>query len=229
MKNVSRGEQSFLNLPKIGAKLYNRLTGIEALRDQTKEIAIFLSQTQTTGKILDIGTGPGRLLKDLHLLNSELKLYGLDISISMISQAKSNLKDIGANLQQGNIRTTPYSSNFFDVVTCTGSFYLWDSPIESLNEIHRILKSGSYAYLFETYKDYDENDFLKALKENLKNESFFSKKLSPRFLKRQLNMTYSLSEFEELFKESKFSQNFAIYKIKLSNLPIWIRIELYKN
>jgi 2-polyprenyl-3-methyl-5-hydroxy-6-metoxy-1,4-benzoquinol methylase len=52
-----------------------------------KEIAQDLTSRLSAGRLLDVGTGPGRLLQAIHNLNYTIELYDLDISASMIKQA----------------------------------------------------------------------------------------------------------------------------------------------
>ncbi|MBD3227449.1 MAG: hypothetical protein GF329_04600 [Candidatus Lokiarchaeota archaeon] len=63
----------------------------------------------------------------------------------------------------------------------------------------------------------------------MENESFLRRKFGPRFLKKQLKMTYKVDEFVEIIKQSRFADNFKIEKITLSNLSIWLRIVLLKK
>jgi len=111
--------------------------------------------------------GPGRLLLEIHRLSPNLELYGLDVSASMVERARKNLHGIRVDLRQGTIRHTAYESNFFAIVACVGSFYLWDHPEESADEIFRILKEGQSAYLFEVYRDLNQDEFHRALQHSL--------------------------------------------------------------
>lgn len=222
----SRGEDGFTNLPPFGARLYNSLTRTRAIEIQVKEIAQELVSRIDHGRLLDIGTGPGRLLLEIHSLNRNIELFGLDISEAMVQQAAQNLAGIKADLRQGNIRQTDYDSNFFDLVTCTGSFYLWDQPEDCLEEIHRILKVGQAAFLFETYRDYDDDEFRKALRTNLQKETLFRRLLTPLFLKKQLKMTYRIDQVAEIVGHTSFAKSYMLEKIILAGLPIWLRIKL---
>jgi ubiquinone/menaquinone biosynthesis C-methylase UbiE len=224
-----RGENSFIRLPTFGAKIYNKIMRVGPIQTQISQIAQDLLNIIHSGILLDIGTGHGRLLKELHSLNPNINLYGLDISKSMIKIAKINLADIEVKLSEGSIYKAPYENKFFDLITSTGSFYLWNHPKESINEIYRILKPDCTAMLYETYKNYDPLKFKEALKQNLKSESLFRKKLLPRFLKKQLRMTYSIEEVEQIIKSTLFANSFEIDKITLASLPIWIRIRLKKR
>ncbi|MFX1407407.1 MAG: class I SAM-dependent methyltransferase [Promethearchaeota archaeon] len=225
----NRGEKSFTSLPKFAAKLYDNMMQLEPMQIQRRQIAELLLQQINEGALLDIGTGHGRLLIEINKLNPKIELYGLDISEKMIALAKSNLKNIKVDLKQGNITNTNYKSNYFDLITCTGSLYLWNAPIDALNEIHRILKPKKTAILFESHKAYDKSNLKKEIKKNLSNEGFFNRKFVPYFLNKQLKMTYDINELKSILNKSLFENKFSINKITLANLPIWLKIELSKE
>jgi ubiquinone/menaquinone biosynthesis C-methylase UbiE len=224
----NRGEDDFANFPRFAAKMYRKMTQSQALTTQIHEIAQDLVSRIDQGRLLDVGTGPGRLLAEVHLLNPAIELYGLDISDGMVALAEKNLAGTGADLRVGNIRETPYDSDFFDLVTCTGSFYLWNCPKKSLNEIYRILKPGQAAYMFESHRDYDPGELKELIKENLKGEGFLKRKLMPKLMQKQLRMTYSVAEVQEIVGQTNFAGSYTIEKISLARLHIWQRIELRK-
>ena len=224
-----RGENSFIKLPRFAARLYDKMMQLEPMKVQRIQIAEELLAYITEGKLLDVGTGHGRLLKEINEINSKIQLFGIDISEKMITLAKTNLKEIPATLQQENIISTQFKNNYFNLITCTGSFYLWNSPIEALNQIHRILKPEKYAVLFESHKEYDEIELIEGIRSNLQNESFFNRKMVPSFLKKQLKMTYPIDTLKDIINKSLFTTNYSIKKIILANLPIWLKIELKKK
>jgi ubiquinone/menaquinone biosynthesis C-methylase UbiE len=224
----SRGESQFVNFPRFAAGLYSGLSQTRSLEQQYQEIAVcFLDQIKN-GRLLDVGTGPGRLLLEIHKLNPELQLYGLDVSQAMIELAKKNLADLNADLKLANICATGYDSDSFDAVVCTGSFYLWDEPEKGLNEIYRILKPGHGAHLFETRRDYDHNAYRSALKSNLKQERLTMRWFGPFFLAQALRMAYHTSEVAEIVKRTSFSGKCRIENISLVGLPFWMHIRLTK-
>lgn len=226
----ARGEQQYINLPLLGARLYNNLTSIKGVNKGFEEIAVFLNNQLDKGNILDIGTGPGRLLSEIRKKNQSFSLYGLDISKSMIKVAKQNLQNVNdVELRVGNIVETTYQSNFFDSIMSIGSFYNWEKPIEGLNEIYRILKTGQTAFIFETTKDYDKKLLKARLKLNLKGYNYLRKLLSKCFLGKQLKMTYTDKEFDEILKQTKFKYSYKIERIELGNLPIYVRLDLLKE
>lgn len=216
-------------MPDFAARLYDNLTSVKGIEKSFEEIADFISTRLKEGKLLDAGTGPGRLLVEISRKNPGLDLFGLDISESMLAVARKNIRSIKKiHLKIGNITKTDYPDDFFDCIVSTGSFYNWDNPVEALNEIYRIMKSGCTAFIFDTHKDYDKKLLKSRLAENLRDSSFFRKKISSFFFRKQLSMTYPLSEYDAILKQTKFSNGYTLQEIGLGNLPVYVRLELRK-
>lgn len=226
---TNRGEQSFVNLPAFAARLYDSLMQSGATKMQYQEIARDLVTRIESGRLLDIGTGPGHLLREVHKLDPEIELYGLDISSAMVERAGRNLSGIKVDLQCGSIRATNYQTGHIDLVTCSGSFYLWDKPTDCLNEIHRILKPGKAAHLYETHREMDKQLLWKNMRMNLKGENLIRKVLAPRFLIKQIGMMYSRNEIASIIEKTAFAGNYEIEGITIVNLPIWVRLRLEKS
>jgi ubiquinone/menaquinone biosynthesis C-methylase UbiE len=226
----TRGEKQYINMPSFAARLYDNLTSVRGVNKTFEDISEYITSFLKQGRLLDIGTGPGRLLLEINKKIPKLDLFGLDISSSMLDIAKHNLKSIESiDLRVGNIVQTDYTDNFFDCIVSSGSFYNWDRPVDGLNEIYRILQSGKTAFIFESNKDYDKALLNSRLRENLKGYNFIRIKLSKYFLRKQLRMTYSISEFDRILKQTKFVNNYKINQIELGNLPIYVRLELIKE
>jgi ubiquinone/menaquinone biosynthesis C-methylase UbiE len=91
----------------------------------------------------------------------------------MLDIARQNLRGIkNIDLRVGNNAMTDYQDNFFDCIISSGSFYNWDRPVDGLNEVYRILKSGKTAYIVETYKNHDKALLNFRLIYNLKGYSY---------------------------------------------------------
>jgi ubiquinone/menaquinone biosynthesis C-methylase UbiE len=225
----SRGESQFLNFPRFAAGLYSRLTGTRSLQQQYREIAAILMKTVRDGRLLDVGTGPGWLLLEIHKQNTGLQLYGLDISQAMVELARQNLAGVTSNLELANVCATRHAENCFDTVVCSGSFYLWDQPEQGLDEIHRILKPGCSAHLFETNQDYDRKAYKAGLKANLKKEVLAMRLFGPFLLAKALSMAYRPAEVESIVGRTHFAGNCRIENVALVGLPTWMHIQLTKG
>lgn len=225
----TRGEVQFSKLPRFAASLYSRLTRTPSLEQQYREIAALLSGQVNSGRLLDVGTGPGSLLLELHRLNPDLQLYGLDISRAMIDLARKNLAGVAADLRLANVCATGYEGDFFDTVICTGSFYLWDRPDEGLEEIYRILKPSHSAHLFEARRDYDRQAYKVALNANLKREGLAMRLFGPLLLAKALRMGYIADEVAEIVGRTRFAGGCRIENLSLVGLPVWMHIQLSKG
>jgi ubiquinone/menaquinone biosynthesis C-methylase UbiE len=197
-----------------------------------------IDRAPSEGRILDIGTGPGFILKELHDLNPNLIPYGLDISESIVQIARSNLKELGIvpRVFHGDIQDAPFKDNFFDIVTCSNSLSYWPDPAIGLNEIYRILKSSGKAILFEPYKEFDFDRIEDAIEGTLKHASPVRRELVKIFHKFALNWgyllglkLYSAKDYEDHAKQSNFKDNFTVEKISIINTPLFIRFTLTKR
>lgn len=110
-----------------------------------------------TGVLLDVGTGPGRLLLKIHERAPGMQLSGIDLSPHMLSRARHNIEKKGLSekisLKPGSAESIPYPENSFDIVVSTASIHHWKNPDACLNEIHRVLKRGGRALLYDLVSD----------------------------------------------------------------------------
>jgi len=109
------------------------------------------------GSLLDVGTGPGWLLVKLHHLSPELRLTGLDVSGSMVARARKNMANAGLSevieIKEGNADCLPFADSLFDTVVSTGTLHHWKKPTAGLNEVHRVLKEGGLALMYDLVSD----------------------------------------------------------------------------
>lgn len=101
---------------------------------------------KTKGKILDVACGKGLLLKAIAEKNSNLRLYGSDISSYAISVAKKNVVGAGFSVDDGE--KLSLKSNYFDYVSCLGGLEYYQSPVNGASEIARVLKKDGTAVIF---------------------------------------------------------------------------------
>ena len=225
---MSRGQENFVKLPALAAGFYDGFVCMDVFKRQNEDIAHDLLSGLTEGVLLDIGCGPGWLLKEVHTLNPHIELFGLDISAAMCARAGKNLAGIPVDLQCSDIRATNYADDHFDVITCCGSFFMWDNPAECFEEIYRILKPGRKAMLFDPHSDVDEQQVKSSMKKSLQDETTLRRWLITYSLTHQLNMTYSQDEVEAILQQTSFADSFTVEPTSLASIPIWLRIKLRK-
>jgi ubiquinone/menaquinone biosynthesis C-methylase UbiE len=83
----------------------------------------------------------------------ELELVGVDISPAMVATAQENIKRAGyaaaIDLRVAAAEALPFPDESFNAVVSTGSLHHWKPPLAALNEVHRVLKAGGYALVYD--------------------------------------------------------------------------------
>ncbi|MFQ6035091.1 MAG: class I SAM-dependent methyltransferase, partial [Sedimentisphaerales bacterium] len=75
------------HIPGPIAALYEKVA-TPGLREFYQQVAIEVTSLLSSGKVLDVGTGPGHLLVEIARCNPHLELVGLDMSKKMLKIAK---------------------------------------------------------------------------------------------------------------------------------------------
>ena len=140
-------------IPWPGTILYNAVSRTSIFQKHYQLVADDLAHYCRSGRVLDIGTGPGWLLLALQRSLPEVDAIGVDISASMVSLATRNLARVGCR-RPGEVRRAgadalPFPDDSMDAVVSTGSLHHWKDPVAGLNEAHRVLKPDRYALLYD--------------------------------------------------------------------------------
>jgi ubiquinone/menaquinone biosynthesis C-methylase UbiE len=105
------------------------------------------------GTILDLGTGPGYLPVEIAKKSPKLNVIGVDLSRKLIEIARSNASKAGLadrlTFQCGNAGRLEFTDSSFDMVISTGMLHSLQEPVAVLQEIHRVLKAGREAWIFD--------------------------------------------------------------------------------
>ncbi len=92
------------------------------------------------GRVLDVGTGTGRMLQ--LLADRADRAVGLDASHSMLSVARANLERLGVQgweLRQGDVHSPPLERASFDLVVIHQVLHYLDDPARALAEAGRLV------------------------------------------------------------------------------------------
>ena len=200
------------------AKVYDRINNIISLGKHKKWKKDFVTKSNMNGKILDIATGTGdiiRLIKEKYPVS---ECYGLDPSQNMLKIAKEKSQNI--NFLKGYAENIPFENKMFDYVTISFGIRNTKSIEKSLEEIHRVLKDNKYLYIMEFSRN--ENPIMKLIT-NIYLFLFiplvgllFGKFKEYFYLSSSINKFYTPKEFNELLSKN----NFKVLEIKSFNLGI---------
>lgn len=125
-------------------------TATETVNSLETELRRVPAKRRTLWKALEIGCGPGRLLRPMSRHFAEI--HGVDVSDEMIALAKEKLRDIPNAFPQvcDGARLTAFADNSIDFVYSYAVFQHIPSREvvqEYLREVQRVLKPGGFARL----------------------------------------------------------------------------------
>ena len=124
------------------------------LIDLYKEIADLVIKHLKSGKILEIGPGPGYLSIEIGKLG-DFQITGLDISETMIEIARRNAQEAGADIvfKLGDASNMAFKDNTFDFIVSSGSLHNWKKPVKVFDEVYRVLKTNGEALIGDLRKN----------------------------------------------------------------------------
>lgn len=119
-------------------------------RVATERNAVMHCKIQPNESVLELGFGPGFGIQYAAQLvkNGDGKVYGIDFSPAMMTEAMNLLKEeISSNKVQltlGDVADLPYRDDSIDKVFHCNCYYFWDDQQKVLNNINRILRPGGF-------------------------------------------------------------------------------------
>ena len=109
--------------------------------------------TAPGGKVLEVGSGPGRLAVKLAEREPDMRVTGLDIAPEMVERAEALATSSGvadrACFVVGDVASLPFPEASFDALVSTFSLHHWPDPSRGLAEIHRVLRPGGVAMIYD--------------------------------------------------------------------------------
>ena len=105
-------------------------------------VSSFLAAGITSGRVLEIGPGPGYVGLEWLKACPEGTLTALEISPEMIRLARQNAAEYGMSgrvvYTEGNALNMPFAEGSFDAVFSNGSLHEWENPARVFSEIARV-------------------------------------------------------------------------------------------
>jgi ubiquinone/menaquinone biosynthesis C-methylase UbiE len=114
-------------------------------------IAIELLQLEPTDRVLELGFGHGRTIRNIVERVPAGHVAGVDFSATMLRLASSVNRDVIAQgrveLQQGDSASLAYPDQAFDKLLAVHTIYFWEDPAAHLRECRRVLRPGGLLVL----------------------------------------------------------------------------------
>ncbi|MCC8246450.1 class I SAM-dependent methyltransferase [Saccharothrix luteola] len=101
------------------------------------------------GVVLDVGTGPGRLLHAIAARRADLVLGGVDLSADMVDIARAGAPSSRITFQVADVASLPYSDDSVDVVVSTLSMHEWPDRRRAVAELGRVLRPGGALLVYD--------------------------------------------------------------------------------
>jgi len=204
-------------IPMPGAIIYNAIPA-KLLREPEKRIALEVINKIESGYLIDLGSGTGYLSIEIAKRAPKLKVYGIDLSKTMVKIAKKHAKNIkNARFIFCNAAELPFEDNSIDFIISTGSLHHWKRPVKVLNECYRVLKNGNEAWIYDGCPDIPE--------EVVKKYGSFRRWILRRILALH---GFSRQEYETKIKsvleQTKFRDSY-----KMEPKDFWVRIVTKKH
>ncbi|WBC07475.1 class I SAM-dependent methyltransferase [Micromonospora sp. WMMA1947] len=135
----------------MNAETYDRLSGrmLAGLYDRVARDVCEVA----TGPVLDVGTGPARLLRTVASRRSDLRLTGVDVSPQMVAAARERVTEADltdrVTVDVADATALPYPDGSFAVVVSTLSMHHWPVLIAAVSELLRVLRPGGRLLIYD--------------------------------------------------------------------------------
>ena len=121
------------------------------MRDIRSRVVEEVCAVVSSGKILDVGTGPGYLPFEIARKAHALEIVGIDLSPGMVALARKTTEKIGlaqrVSFQVANASSLPFEDKTFDLVVSTLSLHHWSAPAADFKEENTGTKRGHHGII----------------------------------------------------------------------------------
>jgi ubiquinone/menaquinone biosynthesis C-methylase UbiE len=215
--------KGYKGLPMEGviASWYTRNTGRDRTRfDDTARL--IANRVRPGARVLEVAPGPGYLA--IELARRGYSVTALDISKSFVRIARENAIKAGVvvDVQHGNAAQMPFADASFDHVVCVAAFKNFTDPIGAMDEMHRVLRPGGQASIFDLRKDATDAE-IDAEVRTMNLSSFNTRVTRWTFQFMLLRLAYTHQQFEDLAAHSRFG------RCEISTVGIGCEVRLTKG
>lgn len=105
-----------------------------------REYLFKMTGLRTTGRVLEVGCGPGAILSEIEIKPPQL--HGLDIQPAALMEARIHAPN--ASLTCGDALSLPYPGKCFDIIFCHYLLLWVSNPKRALLEMKRVARQGGH-------------------------------------------------------------------------------------
>ncbi len=130
---------------EVAARKYSRESGKWMQNIAKSFVSVAKKWGITSGRVLDVGTGPGSLAIGVAQKIPDVEVVGLDLSGVVLSIAEENAQKSGVSsrvfFRKGDAEDMPFETSTFDLVISSNTLHLLEHPVKMFNEVKRVLNS----------------------------------------------------------------------------------------
>jgi len=223
---MPRGEQTTGSIPGVAALFYSLVPGTVSRPTQRRIAGLAHAVLPPEARLaVDVGCGPGWLAIELALLRPRMRVIGVDVSRMMARIARFHARKLpNVDVRHENAVSLSLEDHAADMILSVESMHHWMEPVGILDEIHRVLKPGGCAWIFDGRDDFTADD--------LKGFTPFGRRSPPapiRALIRRIlsDHGFSRAEWETLVPETIRASRFGDGRV--TPVGMYRHIELIKE
>ncbi len=199
------------------ARKYDATVG-KARMDDYKKVAKEVAQRMSGGKILDVGAGSSYIDIEIARLGN-FEIVALGNSKEVVEIAKRNVSEAGVSqgieVKLGGAEDLPFNNGAFDFVVSSGSLHFWKAPLDVLEEIYRVLRSGGGGLVSDLRRDALDEEIAEVTK---RMGSIFAR----RKFRKTVKQSYTQREVERILRWTGFQCEVEQRGV---DLIIWLKKE----
>ncbi|WP_433300442.1 class I SAM-dependent methyltransferase [Actinoplanes sp. CA-030573] len=123
---------------RLGARLYARVVEDAAAED-----------LPDGARVLDVGTGPGRIPRALKAKRPEWTVDGVDIEPKMIEYARGRDPENRVTFTVGDVAALPYPDASFDLIVSSISQHHWADVEGGVRDLRRVIRPGGQVWIYD--------------------------------------------------------------------------------
>ena len=155
--------------------MYRLLARGPLMQRMYRRVAVDLAAAMPMGGLLiDVGAGPGHLMRHVAVQRPDLRLAAIDWSYAMLrgtphpdhlpSSGEGRIWGGNESIQDnrrfllphrlvGNSAALPLRTACCDLAVATFSFHTWNNPVQGVKEMRRLLKPQGQAWIYEMNRE----------------------------------------------------------------------------